>query len=248
MQQEILKLILNKFTQARSRNSSYSLRSLAKNLGVQPSALSEILNGKRVITNKMGKKILYSLGLSQIESDRILNNTPKENEQNLSLEHFKIISDWQYFAILSLSELPDFISSPEWVANRLNISSKLAEKSLAKLIKLEMLVLNENGVLTSSGIQYKTSTDIRSTALKNHTLQTMELSKDSLLNDPVDLRDFSTITMAINTDKIAEGKKMIKSFRKKLSKKLESGNKNEVYKLAIQLFPLSRGIKDQELK
>ena len=51
--------------------------------------------------------------------------------------------------------------------------------------------------------------------------------------------------MAIDPENLGEAKNMIKSFRKRLSKKLESGNKKEVYKLAIQLFPLSRGYEEK---
>jgi len=240
MQNEIIERLSNEYTKARAKNPSYSLRAFSNRLGIQVSALSEILNGKRVISKKMGHRILSGLGLSPIESENILTGTSEGDESNLSLDYFKAISDWYYFAILSLAEIPNFEADPAWVAKRLNISNREAKIAIDRLIKLGMLVENEDGSYEASGIQYKTPTDILNASLKNHTVQTLELATDSVINDPVEERDFSTITMAIDPENLGEAKKMIKSFRKRLSKKLESGNKKEVYKLAIQLFPLSR--------
>ena len=53
----------------------------------------------------------------------------------------------------------------------------------------------------------------------------------------MDERDFSGITMAINVEKLDEAKEMIRAFRRKLCKFLETGKKTEVYTLRVQLFP-----------
>ena len=240
MQNEIIERLSNEFTRARAKNPSYSLRAFSNRLGIQVSALSEILNGKRIISKKMGFRILSGLGINPVESKNILSQSKIEDEAHLSLDYFKAVSDWYYFAILSLAEISNFKADPDWISHRLNISRKEAKIALDRLIKLEMLVENEDGSYEASGIQYKTPTDILNISLKNHTIQTLELATKSVVNDPVEKRDFSTITMAIDPLNLDEAKKMIKSFRKRLSKKLESGNKKEVYKLAIQLFPLSR--------
>ncbi|WP_412472006.1 TIGR02147 family protein [Halobacteriovorax sp. RT-1-4] len=246
MQNEIIERLSIEFANARAKNPSYSLRAYANRLGIQVSALSEILNGKRAITKKMGQNILSGLGVNPIESEKILSGTKAKEESNLSLDYFKAISDWYYFAILSLAEIPNFKAQPEWISKRLNISRREAKFALDRLIKLEMLVENKDGSFEASGIQYKTPTDILNVSLKNHTVQTLELAMNSVLNDPIEERDFSTVTMAIDPSKIDEAKKMIKSFRKRLSKKLETGSKKEVYKLSVQLFPLSRKRKEIE--
>lgn len=246
MQNEIIERLSNEYTKARAKNPSYSLRAFSSKLGIQVSALSEIFNGKRVISKKMGLRILSGLGLSPIESEHILSDSREDGKSNLSLDYFKAVSDWYYFAILSLAEIPNFEANPTWISKRLNISKREAKIAIDRLIKLEMLVENEDGSCEASGVEYKTPTDILNASLKNHTVQTLELAADSVINDPVEERDFSTITMAIDPRNLGEAKKMIKSFRKRLSKKLESGNKKEVYKLAIQLFPLSRENKKEK--
>jgi uncharacterized protein (TIGR02147 family) len=236
MQNEITKTLVNEFNLAKARNPSYSLRAFASRLGIHVSALSEIMNGKRVITKKMGRRILEGLCYHPTSIEEILND--KERVADISLDYFKVISDWYYFAILSLAEVDNFQADAEWIADRLNISKTQAEYALQKLIELELLVYDK-GAYKASGLQFKTPTDILNSSLKNHTIQTFELAQESILRDPVELRDFSTVTMAIDPDDLPVAKSMIKNFRKKLTKKLESGNKKEVYKLSVQLFPLS---------
>ena len=246
MQNEIIKRMTDQFATARSKNPSYSLRAFANRIGMQVSALSEILNGKRTISKKMGSRILLGLGISPVEVEKIL-LAPKDSEgPNLSLDYFRAISDWYYFAILSLAEIENFKADPTWISRRLNIPKRDAKIALERLIKLEMLVQSRDGSYRASGIQYKTPTDIMNVSLKNHTTQTLELAIQSVVHDPIEVRDFSTVTLALDPSDLSEAKKIIRSFRKKLSKKLESGNKKEVYKLAIQLFPLSKAITEKK--
>ena len=59
--EEILK---DEFIRRKHENELYSLRAFARDLHIQPSPLSAILNGKRPITKKMKKRLALSLGLS----------------------------------------------------------------------------------------------------------------------------------------------------------------------------------------
>jgi len=224
------------FMLAKQKNPSYSLRAFADRLDIPVSALSEILSGKRGLTRKMSLRVIKGLGLNPLE----FSEENIKNVELIDLDYFKVISDWYYFAILSLAEIDGFLAEPNWVAKRLNISKSQAKVALERLLKLNLLKLKKNGQVVATGNQLKTPTEIVNISLKNHTSQSLDLAKESLFRDPIDLRDFSTITMSIDTDKISEAKKMIKMFRKRLSKKLETNRKKEVYKLAIQLFPLTR--------
>ena len=141
MEGEIIRKLTLEFANSRRRNPQYSLRAFARKLDVQASALSEIMNNKRKITMKMGKRILEGLCVNPAERENILKHK-KSKHSDLSLEYFKIISDWYYFAILSLAEIPDFKCNPEWISKRLNISNRTAKLAIEKLIKLEMLELN----------------------------------------------------------------------------------------------------------
>ena len=56
----------------------------------------------------------------------------------------------------------------------------------------------------------------------------------------MELRDFTSMTMAIDPEKLTEAKKKIREFRRGLSEFLEAGKKEEVYRLNIQLVPVTK--------
>lgn len=241
MNTKVLNIITNEFSKRKAGNPSYSLRAYSNSLGIQASALSEILNGKRKLSKKMAAKALSGLNYSNLEVEKLVFNSKSTNaSEELSLEHFKVIADWYYFAILSLAELDNFKAKPEWIAERLNITKTQAKIAMNKLLKLGMLEADEFNQIKPTYIQYKTPTDIANAALKKHTIESLELSKQSLIHDPLELRDFSTVTVAIDPEKIKSAKHLIQNFQKKIIKHFEGGKKSEVYKLSIQLFPLTR--------
>ena len=100
-------------TNAKIKNPSFSLRAFAKKLKINPSALSEILNGKRVISESLARRLVDNLALDPKEKQSVLSlfdqtansgETIDDNYLELSVDHFKTISEWYHFAILSLME------------------------------------------------------------------------------------------------------------------------------------------------
>ncbi len=54
------------------------------------------------------------------------------------------------------------------------------------------------------------------------------------------MRDVSGMTMAVSKERLAEARKMIRDFRRRISGYMEGGKRNAVYRLNIQLFPLTQ--------
>ncbi len=245
-QLEIRTLLRDEFTRRKNKNSNYSLRSFARSLGVNPSALSEIMNSDRPITRKMGGKLLDGLSVDPKKHLNLQSMLQTRNSLGdakyvlMDMDQYHLITDWQYYAVLSLAEVKGFKGEPEWIAKRLNISVRQAEQALQGLIRLELLIPNEQGKLVASGIQLTTTAEISNHWIRSRHLSNLELAKESLETDSLDIRDFSEITMAVDTKKLPKAKEMIKKFRRELCTFMESGSKNEVYKLCVQLFPLSK--------
>ena len=57
---------------------------------------------------------------------------------------------------------------------------------------------------------------------------------------PVEERDVSSVTMAIDVQRIPLAKEAIRAFRRRLMRLLEAGSPDEVYNLNIQLVPVTR--------
>jgi uncharacterized protein (TIGR02147 family) len=249
-QTELRQIISEELLKIRARNSSYSLRAFATRVGLVPSAVSEILNGKRRITKKMGRKILERLSVSPDRSLMILNSLDFEKAKKIdrtdmkefsrvNMDQYHVISEWYYFAILSLAETEGFKSNPKWIANRLNIQVREASTALERLERLGMLK-KANGRFISTGLQFETSTDMANLSLRKSHFENLQLAQKSLETDDVLKRDFSSMTMAIDPKRLPEAKKLIKNFRRRLCAYLEAGSKKEVYRICVQLFPLSK--------
>ncbi len=253
-------IIKNEFDYRKSNNNSYSLRSFARDLGMSPSRLSEVLARKGGLSLKKGTEIAKLLGLNAeeikyfqslvlLEQAHAYNDTEKlknsidsfqasQNFKMLSNEVFRVVSDWYYFAILTVMELNDYDGSCEWIAKRLGLDLSLVQSAIETMMKLNLVVEHENR-FTSTNEDICTTTDISNRALRISHKQTLDQAKKSIDEVSVERRDISSMTMAIDKNKIPEAKKRIKEFRRELARFLESGEKNTVYNLNIQLHPLT---------
>ncbi len=248
-------LLLEEFLSNRRRNVRFSLRAFSKRLGVSHSVISEILSGKRPLTRKMAVKFSDRLSLDPAKSQLLLrgvvlskiqNELPEDTEINrltdksfhsLELEKFKMISDWYHFGILSLLEVEGARPNPKWIAKRLGITEKNARDALKRLTLL--------GLIKQTGRSLKLPekslsiyTQGYDSAMRNNIAQHLERARVSLENDPAEVRELSTTTLAISSKNIPKAREAIKRFRRELSMLLERESRDRVYSLSVQLFPL----------
>lgn len=242
------KLLNDRFQEMQRRNPAYSLRAFAKRLVISPSALSEIMRGRRQVSYKMYIRLLDKLECSPAEKEAALKHmapqgilafhTPKKFTE-LAEPAYKIIADWYHFAIMSLAETKGFQGSTDWIAERLNIPESTARDAVERLVNASMLIRRSDGSVEVTGKSFCTTDEISSEAIKKAHSQNLELAKNSLKRDELSRRDFRAATLAISPEKIKDAKKLISEFIDRLMVFLEDGKKEEVYKVCVQLFPLS---------
>ena len=253
-----LKDVLEQRLHARRR---YSLRAFARDLGMNPARLSCVLNDKKGLSAEAALSIGQKLDLSSDECDhfcsliqyqhgrtpavrhlaeqRIKRQQAGHDFFELSRDHFNIIADWYHFAILELIQTAEFTHDPQWIARRLGISQHEAAQAVERLQRLGYVTKTERG-LERCRFQVKTTADVPSEAIRKHHKQVLTKAADALDSQPVDVRDVSTIMMAVDEKRLPDAKKMIERFRRELSAFLEGGtSKDEVYSLSIQLFRVS---------
>lgn len=242
-----------------SRNNAFSMRAFAKLLGASPGAVSQVLNGKRPLTLSKALEWIDKLDvddstkelfLDAVSKDQTfrLNETEKQFRKVeekyeyilLKLDKFEVINDWYHLAILNLTKIDSFQSDPEWIAKRLGIEIDLVEEAIKRLKRLKLLDI-ENGTLVRTSVSIETPSDIPSKAIRNFHKQNIERALQSLENDEVFDRDITSIMMPIDTAKLEEAKKRIKTFRKEMSAFLTSESSDSVYSMNIQLFPQFKG-------
>lgn len=233
------------------KNPAYSLRAFAKSLECDFSTLSKILKGTRPVGRITIQKFSARLGLNPAETSRfILNSKPLLKQEiepdygQLTVDSFKIISDWQHYAILELMRLDHFKPDKNWIAKKLGLSVNEVSIAVERLQRVEILEItpagkwidHSNGKSTTIGHHFTNS------AFRNLQRQVLEMALKALEQVPIEKRDQSSMTMAIDTRKIPEAKLKIKKFRREMATLLSRGDsRDEVYQLSVSLFPILGG-------
>jgi uncharacterized protein (TIGR02147 family) len=230
------------------KHPSYSLRAFARQLGMDSSTLSALIRGKRPLTLKTAKKILDGLAIENpVEAENMLVATLKSVSMaedfskygELSLEHAEMLSSWEHFAILAFLELRTLRANERLIASRLEIPLPTVWDCLQRLERLD-LVRKNRLCWELTGKNIATPSDIPSTELRKGHKQNILKAIDSLDRDPILSRDISGITVAVSKSRVDGAKKMIKDFRRRLATYLEGDDNDAVYRLNIQLFPLTK--------
>ena len=258
-QGEIQKLIKEKLTQHQLKNPAFSLRAFSNRVGTTPATLSRILSGKRRISEKLARKIVERLALGFEESSQILSLFPAKrsrsaNERHetqtmnqLTMDHFHVVSDWYYFAVRALLRTKGAKASAPWIAARLGITKTEAAQALDRLARLEMITTNQDGQTQATDVAYRSPDGVSHSLIRRNHAQHLDLARESLDIDAMELRDFTNMTLAIDVRKIALARQAIRRFHQEISALMESESPDEVYKLSIQFFPVSR-MSEKKLK
>lgn len=233
-------------------NPLYSLRAYARDIGIHPATLSQIINGKRTLPLKECDRVAKKLNLGPKEHALFKESlTTKKHlldaikipldDQRLMLDesYYKIISEWEHYAVLELFELTDFMKTKEEVAAKLDLTLNRTDVVLTNLKLCKLIEVDSNGKLVKVYSDVKTSEDISSQALRESHREALQMGIAKIESVPVEWRDFSSSTLAIDMSKLPEAKTIIREFRRKMATLLASGDKKEVYQLAVQFYPLS---------
>lgn len=230
------------------KNPLFSMRAFARVVDVSPAVLSRILSGKRKLTFNLAVRIADALVLGPEERDVLYSfylpdqgrqTQEKRQEKELSIDCFNAMKDWYHYGITQLLYLKNFKEDFKWIARMLSISELEAKLGVERLLRLEILDRNEEGRLYRTSTHLSTSTDIASAGIRHFQKQILEKTIDSLEHDDVLERDITSITIAINEERIKEAKAEIKKFRMRMSEFMSEGEKTRVYNLGIHLIPLS---------
>lgn len=238
-----LSMVLKKELERRkSFTPSYSVRKFAKDLNISPAQLSQLISEKRNISDKVLQKISKVLELSSSETKQLRNITGSGTnltKNELREDHFKLISDWYHFAILSLSEIKGSKADSRQIAKKFGISLEEANEAIFRLRRLGLIKIHENDTFEQIQKDLHIESKTKSESIQKYHSQNLRLAEYKLKTIEPEKREFSSMTMAIDPNKLARARILINQFKEDMTELLESGNKKEVYQLSIQLFPLT---------
>lgn len=254
-QQNIQNLLNRKLIEFRKTNPSFSMRALAKKIGMQPSATNEILKGQRRVSRKIAERIAINLMLDPSERAELLQSFPlklRRNTENinrrdlemstvkLNSKQFQTISDSIHYAILSLLKTKNFASDIDWIANRLGESQSRVRQALQNLLDLDFITKSEAGEYKRSAGKLNTSDDVLSLSIQKSHLEDMEMAKEKLTTIDVALRDFTSFTLPVDTKLLDQAKEIIRKAQDDLDALMKTGETTEVYRTCTYLYPITK--------
>jgi transcriptional regulator with XRE-family HTH domain len=240
----------SQFDSRRRRNPRYSLRAFARDLEIDHSTLSQILRGRRSVTNDMVERIGERIGLSReliegyMASGGSAGGELTRDEQRslqISVDAFEVISDWHHFALLELTRVEGFRPDSRWIARALGITTDAVNVALSRLTRLELLEMRERDRwIDRSGNAAMNRDDLADAALRRIHRETHELAIEAIEQTPATLRDQASITVAINSAKLPRIASLVAKFRRELETLVNDGEpKDDVYMVEVSVFPVT---------
>ena len=237
-------------------NPRYSQRAFARDLGLSPGELSEIIRGKRRLSLKAAFKIGKALGFSNAEISHLasLAGQPGASElasasserRELSLDLFRVVCDWYCFALLNLIECEGFRWNEKWIARRLGISPLQARMAVSRLERVGLIERKKSGFAVCR--DYVISPEgIPSEAVRQYHRQILKKAADAIDLQKVSEREFSGISFAVDPSEVPSLKKEIAAFLDDLAAKYSKRRKKkEVYQCEVALFRLTKALEREK--
>jgi len=248
----------------KKENSWFSYRYFALKIDMDHSNLIKVLLGKRHISKQNALSITNFLKFNTKEKEYFttlvdFNKSKNDAKSNILLEELLSIKnvqpkkletdqydyyrEWYHTAIYSLIDYFDFRGNYKELAAELNpvISVKEARESITLLEKLKLIEQNGDGRYVQTHKLLTSGHNWHSLAIQKFQEETIKLSLRSLTHDNKNIRDITTLTMALSRSDMEAIKEITEQYRKSVIKVInESGPGDMVYQLNIQFFPLTQ--------
>lgn len=241
----------NEFDKRKAKNPNFSVRAFARWLELSPAQVSQVMSKKRPLTLKALEKISKKLDVSPFEKQELVEslmsasgkkNKDLVNEEKLSFrtlseDQFKLMADWYHVAILSLTRLPGAKPDPRWIARKLNISLEDANQALQRLVRLNIVVLTPR--FQQVGDPLKVISEIPSAAIRRYHKQNLALASEKVETIDNSMKNFESMSIAIDTKDIPQLKTHIDRFLNQIQKFSDKSKPNHIYHFNLQLFPVT---------
>jgi uncharacterized protein (TIGR02147 family) len=261
--------ILNETLNERAASRpSYSLRAFARDLGLSPQQLSNVMNGKRGLSPELAEKIAGKLDLSEyqrtvfIESLRskfarskaqkslalakLAKLEVQSETKNLEIDLFRAISNWHNFGLIELIKISGKTKpSMKWFSEKLGISENETALTFGRLERLGLISKNDFGTWIANQDVVIADQGIPAESIRNYHRQILEQATQALAFQTAEERYGSSSTLPVRVKNLARAKKLIQDFRLAFDKEIsneESGE--EIYGLSIQFFRLTKKTKE----
>lgn len=259
-------MLEDEFKERHIRNRRYSYRAMARDLGVSSAFMSQLMTGKRILSESKALELLDRLGWdrkkqhefvlkvrlaaakdartrAEIEKGLAALKASKLEAYSMTHEIFKGVMRWFAPAIIELIDIAPKIDSSE-IAKRLKITKKEVDRALSDL--------EDAGLIERSGNRFKKRhvnymvhdgiviTPQVKRILEDARREELMLSQIGFTTLPENERRMMAATIAVDESKIAEAHAMMVDFLKKMMAHFDTGEKKKIFHFNMQFFRLDR--------
>lgn len=246
----------------------FSIRSFSRSVGVSHALLSQVLNHKKNLSKNSAIKVANQLEFKSKEKelflalvelaqknindehkafilDNLVENEEMQNSTDISQDVFQIISNWHFYALLSLADIEHIPYNSETLAPMIGISRLECTQCIHKLVQLNLLEKISDSKYKQTNHAIKTNSDRSNLFMKKYHLQMLKMAEKALYEQSIEQRRLTNLTVAVDKDILPEVLDKIRSFHFSLSKFIDenSKNKNRVYQFGTYFYDLVPDLK-----
>ena len=155
--------------------------------------------------------------------------------EQLGLEYYEVLSNWFYIPLMELIECQSTIAPQSTYAQRLNISESEVNNALVILERLGLIKKEKKGYSKVNQHQ-NIGNNISTQAIRNYHNQMIQKSFEALEIVPINERDYSSLTIALDPELIPEIKEEIKQFKDRLKAISNKAKRQDIYQMNLQFF------------
>lgn len=253
----------------RATRPGFSFRSFARRAGfASPNYLKLVTDGLRNLAPESVERFARGLGLNKREHDLfrmlvLLANARSDEERNaiyarlrervvgdeiaqLRDDQFAVYDMWWALVVREMVTLPDFELDARWIARRLRprVRVSQAQRALDLLMRLGLVVVDENGKASPAEPTISTGPEVTSLGVRNHHRAHLELAARSL--DEVDRseRNITSLTLRLTREQYDDAVEEIARLRRRLLEIADGSARpaettSEIHQVVLSLFPVT---------
>ncbi len=257
------KYLTDYYEDRKKADRRFSYRSLTALGGINPGNFTKMLKGERNLSLAVSLKLAHALKMNKRERDyfqSMIQFCQAKNHEDkkrcfeelmtfkesavrvLDASHYMFYDKWYYTAVreaLAFFPLTDvnFCELGKYITPC--ITEQQVAQAIRLLLELNLVEKDENGRYIQTSALLSTGNDIRSLALNNFIINTMNLAAQAI-NAGVKETNLSSVTLSVSSEAFKEVQEEIRRCRRRIMEiAKDCTNPDRVYQFNMQLFPLT---------
>lgn len=246
------------FELRKARRPAYSMRAFARDLAVSPSSLNDFIKGRVGMSqdrieslsqtlkwSEKRKEHFIDLVLAQFDKDDGVRRSSlmkvrsrlKEGSHGLSLDAFKVISDWYHLVIRELCDVQDGMTVQK-ISEDLQLAPSVCRSAVQRLMKLKLLHETVQGLKPTDSSSHF-GDEAPSGAILEFHAQVLDLAQKALRDVSFDKRESHSLVFSIREQDREKMHQDLKNAILRIANKYAyAENRDAIEILTLQVFPV----------